>query len=178
MDSATGEKPYCRFCNSCELNFATRKSCRIIPETSPFLPSKKAQQGSLAEIVLSLQIKRPIGRHRSVRTVRSIQIFRSVRFKFVTGNRKSAKNKNGGDEIQKTARPFLHTLPLQIPHFLGFRKPGVEWVSSSWFLLQRHPGGNANASHGEATYSQVVTCPLTEGVRHYDAWYKVQRGSK
>ena len=128
MDSATGEKPYCRFCNSCELNFATRKSCRIIPETSPFLPSKKAQQGSLAEIVLSLQIKRPIGRHRSVRTVRSIQIFRSVRFKFVTGNRKSAKNKNGGDEIQKTARPFLHTLPLQIPHFLGFRKPGVEWV--------------------------------------------------
>ena len=27
--------------------------------------------------------------------------------------------------------------------------------SSSWFLLQRHPGGNAKASHGEATYSQV-----------------------
>ena len=27
--------------------------------------------------------------------------------------------------------------------------------SSSWLLLQRHPGGNANASHGEATYSQV-----------------------
>ena len=26
---------------------------------------------------------------------------------------------------------------------------------SSWFLLQRHPGGNAKASHGEATYSQV-----------------------
>ena len=25
----------------------------------------------------------------------------------------------------------------------------------SWFLLQRHPGGNAKASHGEATYSQV-----------------------
>ena len=31
--------------------------------------------GSLAEISLSLQIKKPIGRHRSVRTVRSIQIF-------------------------------------------------------------------------------------------------------
>ena len=27
--------------------------------------------------------------------------------------------------------------------------------SSSWLLLQRHPGGNAKASHGEATYSQV-----------------------
>ena len=27
--------------------------------------------------------------------------------------------------------------------------------TSSRFLLQRHPGGNANASHGEATHSQV-----------------------
>ena len=27
--------------------------------------------------------------------------------------------------------------------------------SSSWFLLQRHPGGTAKAVYGEATYSQV-----------------------
>ena len=26
---------------------------------------------------------------------------------------------------------------------------------SSWFLLQRHPGGTAKAVYGEATYSQV-----------------------
>ena len=28
-------------------------------------------------------------------------------------------------------------------------------LSSSWFLLQRHPGGTAKAVYGEATYSQV-----------------------
>ena len=27
--------------------------------------------------------------------------------------------------------------------------------SSSWFLLQRHPGGTAKAVYGEATYSQA-----------------------
>ena len=79
-DSAAGETPYCRFCTFAKLIFAklifaTSQTCRIIPQISPFLPSEKAQLVSLAEIVLSLQIKRPIGRHRSVRTVRSIQIF-------------------------------------------------------------------------------------------------------
>ena len=66
---------YCRFCTFAKLIFATSQTCRIIPQISPFLPSEKAQLVSLAEIAISLQIKRPIGRHRSVRTVRSIQIF-------------------------------------------------------------------------------------------------------
>jgi len=74
-DSAAGENPYCRFCTFAKLIFATSQTCRIIPQISPFLPSEKAQLVSLAEIAVSLQIKRPIGRHRSVRTVRSIQIF-------------------------------------------------------------------------------------------------------
>ena len=74
-DSAAGENPYCRFCTFAKLIFATSQTCRIIPQISPFLPSEKAQLVSLAEIAISLQIKRPIGRHRSVRTVRSIQIF-------------------------------------------------------------------------------------------------------
>ena len=74
-DSAAGENPYCRFCTFAKLIFATSQTCRIIPQISPFLPSEKAQLVSLAEIAISLQIKRPIGRHRSVRTVRSIQNF-------------------------------------------------------------------------------------------------------
>ena len=42
-------------------------------------------------------------------------------------------------------------------HFPGYLVDGVTVLlsSSSWFLLQRHPGGNAKASHGEATHSQV-----------------------
>ena len=90
-DSAAGENPYCRFCTSCELNFATRKRCRIIPEILPFFNFRKAQLGSLAEISLSLQIKRPIGRHRSVRTVRSIQIFPVGSIQIFLGNRKRAE---------------------------------------------------------------------------------------
>ena len=74
-DSAAGENPYCRFCTFAKLIFATSQTCRIIPQISPVLPSEKAQLVSLAEIAISLQIKRPIGRHRSVRTVRSIQMF-------------------------------------------------------------------------------------------------------
>ena len=43
------------------------------------------------------------------------------------------------------------SMNMQQKYFFG----GSKHSSSSWFLLQRHPGGNANASHGEATYSQV-----------------------
>ena len=49
---------------SCIFHFV--KKCRVYPEILPFLSIQKAQLGSLAEIAISLQIKRPIGRHRSV----------------------------------------------------------------------------------------------------------------
>ena len=86
-----GENPYCRFCTFAKLIFATSQTCRIIPQISPFLPSEKAQLVSLAEIAISLQIKRPIGRHRSVRTVRSIQIFPVGSIQIFLGNRKRAE---------------------------------------------------------------------------------------
>ena len=50
---------------------------------------------------------------------------------------------------------LISYVPLELPAGQT-RAAGIfSNLSSSWLLLQRHPGGNANASHGEATYSQV-----------------------
>ena len=114
-DSAAGENPYCRFCTFAKLIFATSQTCRIIPQISPFLPSEKAQLVSLAEIAISLQIKRPIGRHRSVRTVRSIQIFPVGSIQIFEICDKCVQKISWNQKVVKNRLALMHTLPLQIP---------------------------------------------------------------
>ena len=146
-DSAAGENPYCRFCTFAKLIFATSQTCRIIPQISPFLPSEKAQLVSLAEIAISLQIKRPIGRHRSVRTVRSIQIFPvgSIQIFEICDKcvQKISWNQKSGEKppLIIAHSPLTNSAHFRIPTFrcgMGLSSVQAEWGFPLWYKLDRN----------------------------------------